>query len=153
MWYRTVTAESLLEKQLAPFDVQKEKMYPELEQMLLKMGKTTDEYFAMNKEQQREIWEMLVTRSDTNLYNEFDDEDTPGFNSMEAVRHSPFHDINNLNIEQRLEFTRHDTTNVTPGKLNENSRGVEQIRGTYQERSRKTEPRIFGNLPSNISLI
>ena len=75
MWYRTVIAQSLLEQQLSPFDIQKEKMYPELEQLLLKMGKTTDEYFAMNKEQQREIWEMLVTRSDTNLYNEFEDED------------------------------------------------------------------------------
>ena len=153
MWYRTVLAETLLEEQLAPLGTPEEDLYPELEELLLKMGKTTEDYFKMNQEQQKEIWNILITGSGSNLYNEYEDEDTPGFNAMEAARHSPYHDLNQMNMEQRLERTRHDTTNVTPGKKNENTNGVELVHGPYQERTRKMEPRIFGNLPSNISLI
>jgi hypothetical protein len=153
MWYRSVLAQIFLDQQIAPFQMSKQDMLPDLEEMLTKMGKTTDEYYRMTKDQQQEIWSMLSSGSGTNLNNGFEDQDTSGFNGMEDARHSTYHDKNMMNMEQRLEDARHEHTDVYPGKLNENIRGVEQIRGTYQERSRKTEPRIFGNLPSNISLI
>ena len=146
MWYRSVLAQILPDKQLIPSQISKENMYPELEEILTKMGKNTDDYYQMTKDQQEEIWNMLVMKSGSNSYNGFEGEDTSGFDAMEAASDSSYQD-------KRLEDARHENTDVYPGKLNENIRGVEQIRGTYQERSRKTEPRIFGNLPSNISLI
>lgn len=153
MWYRSALAQILPDKQLIPSQISKENMYPELEEILTKMGKNTDDYYQMTKDQQEEIWNMLVMKSESNSYDGFEGEDTSGFDAMEAASDSSYQDKSMMNMEQRLEDARHENTDVYPGKLNENIRGVEQIRGTYQERSRKTEPRIFGNLPSNISLI
>jgi hypothetical protein len=58
MWYRSVLAQIFLDQQIAPFQMSKQDMLPDLEEMLTKMGKTTDEYYRMTKDQQQEIWSM-----------------------------------------------------------------------------------------------
>lgn len=167
MWYRVVKAQigGGVIKSVGP-DVdllaQKDipnKLRPELIKILKDLGITDEEYCAMPEQQQKLIWDILVTKNDTNLYNSVNDSDTPGFDATEARRHSPFHNNPTLTtIEEQLEATRHDTVDNEPNNMQQAEKGRGGMflfngNGAPQYASGKGGRLFYDNLPSNQTLV
>ena len=168
MWYRIIKAQigGGVVKSVGPDvdDIPQEdipnQLRPELVKILKDLGITDDEYCAMPIQQQKMIWDILVTKTDTNLYNSVNDSDTPGFDATEARRHSPYHtNPAYTTLEEQLEATRHNTVDNVPNNMQqaEKGRGGMSLlngNGFPQYSSGKGDPSIFmDNLPSNITLV
>ena len=68
-------------------------LYDELAGILEKMGKNLDEYYNMNQEQQKEIWDLLVDRPHRmNMDDNGSFVVSPQSAANEARRHSPYHE-------------------------------------------------------------
>lgn len=131
-------------------------LYDELSGILEKMGKTLDEYYSMNQKQQKEIWDLLVNRPHRmNMDNNGQFIVSPQSASIEARRHSPYHDApENTSIENQLEGSRQQNNNRDPLSMAsiEKSNGFQHFKsgeGYYQALKGKQDPILFGNKPSN----
>ena len=168
MWYRIIKAQigGGVVKSVGPDvdDIPQEdipnQLRPELVKILKDLGITDDEYCSMPIQQQKMIWDILVTKTDTNLYNSVNDSDTPGFDATEARRHSPYHtNPAYTTLEEQLEATRHNTVDNVPNNMQqaEIGRGGMSLlngNGFPQYSSGKGDPSIFmDNLQYNITLV
>ena len=106
MWYRQVIASlpgvqgnsqavgektTKLDSEVKDLNVPPDQLYPELEKMLKDLNFDPEEYESLPDHARKNIWDIIVHKYDTNLYNNFEDSDTPGFDATEARRHSPYH--------------------------------------------------------------
>jgi hypothetical protein len=131
-------------------------LYDELPGILEKMGKTVEEYYQMNKLQQKEIWDLLVYRP-----HRMNQDDTGNFvtspqsASNEARRHSEHHtNPEETSIEDLLEGSRQQNNNRDPESMvsKEKGNGFQHFKsgeGYTQSMTGKQDPRLFGQLPSN----
>ena len=131
-------------------------LYDELAGILDKMGKTLDEYYNMNQEQQKEIWDLLVQRPHRmNMDNNGQFIISPQSASTEARRHSPYHDAPEVTtLEDQLEGSRQQNNNRDPQSMASTEKGnsfqhFKNGEGYYQALKGKQDPILFGNKPSN----
>ena len=131
-------------------------LYDELSGILEKMGKTLDEYYSMNQEQQKEIWDLLVDRPHRmNMDDNGNFIVSPQSAANEARRHSPFHPApEETTIEDQLEGSRQQNNNRDPQSMasREKGQGFQHFKsgeGYYQASKGKQDPILFGNKPSN----
>ena len=131
-------------------------LYDELAGILEKMGKNLDEYYEMNQEQQKEIWDLLVERPHRmNMDNNGQFITSPQSASTEARRHSPFHDNpENTTIENQLDGSRQKNNDRDPQSMTSTEKGnsfqhFKNGEGYYQASKGKQDPILFGNKPSN----
>ena len=131
-------------------------LYDELAGILDKMGKTLDEYYNMNQEQQKEIWDLLVQRPHRmNMDNNGQFIISPQSASIEARRHSPYHDAPEVTtLEDQLEGSRQQNNNRDPQSMASTEKGnsiqhFKKGEGYYQALKGKQDPILFGNKPSN----
>ena len=131
-------------------------LYDELAGILDKMGKTLDEYYNMNQEQQKEIWDLLVQRPHRmNMDNNGQFIISPQSASIEARRHSPYHDAPEVTtLEDQLEGSRQQNNNRDPQSMASTEKGnsfqhFKNGEGYYQALKGKQDPILFGNKPSN----
>jgi hypothetical protein len=131
-------------------------LYDELTGILDKMGKTLDEYYEMNQEQQKEIWNLLVDRPHRmNMDNNGQFIVSPQSASIEARRHSPYHENpENTTLEEQLRGSQQENNNREPQSMasREKGQGFQHFKsgeGYYQASSKKQDPILFGNKPSN----
>lgn len=131
-------------------------LYNELSSILEKMGKTLDEYYHMNQDQQKEIWNLLVDRPHRmNMDDNGNYIVSPQSAANEARRHSPYHDApENTSIEEQLEGSRQQNNNRDPQSMGSTERGnsfqhFKNGEGYYQALKGKQDPILFGNKPSN----
>lgn len=98
------------------------KNYDETNQELLllleQMGQTLEDYYEMSRDQQKELWDILVYRPHHIGGNEtLSDVDTSIFGDQLASEmnrmKSPYHDIDE-SMEEKLEGSRHRNNNVEP---------------------------------------
>jgi hypothetical protein len=68
------------------------------------MGQTLDDYYEMSMEQQKELWELLITRP-----HQVVDQEASKRNRLK----SPYHDAN-ITTEEALEASRDSAINVNP---------------------------------------
>jgi hypothetical protein len=135
-----------------------------LKMILEEMGQTLEEYYEMSVEQQRELWELLIKKphhiggseslTDRDL-NSYGDQ----LSSNSQRRLSPFHDSpENTTIEEQLDGSRHQNSNVTPinKQSSEAGNGVLLQTGIGSPSffaSSKSNPLFTGDLPSARTLI
>jgi len=131
-------------------------LYDELAGILEKMGKNLDEYYEMNQEQQKEIWDLLVERPHRmNMDNNGQFITSPQSASTEARRHSPFHENpENTTIENQLDGSRQKNNDRDPQSMTSTEKGnsfqhFKNGEGYYQASKGKQDPILFGNKPSN----
>ena len=131
-------------------------LYDELAGILEKMGKNLDEYYNMNQEQQKEIWDLLVDRPHRmNMDDNGNFVVSPQAAANEARRHSPYHDApENTSIESQLEGSRQQNNNRDPQSMASTEKGnsfqhFKNGEGYYQASKGKQDPILFGNKPSN----
>ena len=131
-------------------------LYDELAGILEKMGKTLDEYYNMNQEQQKEVWDLLVNRPHRmNMDNNGQFIVSPQSASIEARRHSPYHENpENTTLEEQLRGSQQENNNREPQSMasREKGQGFQHFKsgeGYYQASSKKQDPILFGNKPSN----
>ena len=131
-------------------------LYDELAGILEKMGKTLDEYYHMNQEQQKEIWNLLVERPHRmNMDNNGQFIVSPQSASNEARRHSPYHQApEETSLESQLEGSRQQNNNRDPQSMASTEKGnsfqhFKNGEGYYQALKGKQDPILFGNKPSN----
>ena len=131
-------------------------LYDELSGIIEKMGKSLDEYYSMNQEQQKEIWDLLVDRPHRmNMDDNGNYIVSPQSAANEARRHSPYHDApENTSIEEQLEGSRQQNNNRDPQSMGSTERGnsfqhFKNGEGYYQALKGKQDPILFGNKPSN----
>jgi hypothetical protein len=131
-------------------------LYDELAGILEKMGKTLDEYYHMNQEQQKEVWNLLVDRPHRmNMDNNGQFIVSPQSASIEARRHSPYHDApEETSMENQLEGSRQQNNNRDPQSMASTEKGnsfqhFKSGEGYYQASKGKQDPILFGNKPSN----
>jgi hypothetical protein len=131
-------------------------LYDELAGILEKMGKTLDEYYNMNQEQQKEVWDLLVNRPHRmNMDNNGQFIVSPQSASIEARRHSPYHDSpEETSMENQLEGSRQQNNNRDPQSMSSIEKGnsfqhFNNGEGYYQAIKGKQDPILFGNKPSN----
>lgn len=167
MWYRIVKSQINIgtvgngasDIQILPQNQISNKLRPELVKILKDLNISDEEFCAMPEEAQKSIWDILVTKNDTNLYNSVNDSDTPGFDATEARRHSPHHtNPTETTLEEQLEATRHDTVNNTPNNMLQREKGNGGMfllngAGAAQYASGKGGRLFYDNLPSNITLV
>ena len=171
MWYRKVLAslpgisnssgqaKSILEQEVVGLNATAEQLYPELEKMLKELNFDPKEYEALPDHARRNIWDIIVHKYDTNLYNTFEDSDTPGFDATEARRHSPYHSNPAFtSMEEQLEATRHETVDREPNNMlqaEKGSGGMTMLNGNGvpQYASGKGARMFYDNLPSNQTLV
>jgi hypothetical protein len=171
MWYRKVLASlpgildapvekgNNLDQEIQGLNVQVEQLYPELEKMLKELNFDPKEYESLPAHARKNIWDIIVHKYDTNLYNNFEDSDTPGFDATEARRHSPFHSNPAFtSMEEQLEATRHDTVDREPNNMLQAEKGKGGMtmlngNGVPQYASGKGAPMFYDNLPSNRTLV
>ena len=171
MWYRKVIAglpgiqaakedkTNNLDQEVQDLNVPAEQLYPELEKMLKELNFNPKEYESMPDHARKNIWDIIVHKYDTNLYNNFEDSDTPGFDATEARRHSPYHTNPGFtSMEEQLEATRHDTVDREPNNMLQAEKGNGGMtllngRGAVQYASGKGAPMFYDNLPSNQTLV
>ena len=167
MWYRIVKAQvgGGAVRSVGPDvdDIPQEdipnQLRPELMKILKDLGITDDEYCAMPDQQQKLIWDILVTKNDTNLYNSVNDSDTPGFDATEARRHSPYHPNPSFTtLEEQLEATRHDSVDNVPNNMQQAEKGRGGMylfngNGYPQYASGKGDPIFYDNLPAAQRLV
>lgn len=137
-------------------DKQPAGLYDELTGILKKMNKTLDDYYSMNQDQQKEIWDLLVDRPHRmNMDNNGQFIVSPQSAASEARRHSPYHDApENTTIENQLEGSRQQNNNRDPQSMasREKGNGFQHFKsgeGYYQALKGKQDPILFGNKPSN----
>jgi hypothetical protein len=172
MWYRKVLAslpgiatnsagekQSNLDQEIQGLNVQAEQLYPELEKMLKELNFDPKEYESLPDHARKNIWDIIVHKYDTNLYNDFEDSDTPGFDATEARRHSPYHSNPAFtSMEEQLEATRHDTVDREPNNMLQAEKGNGGMamfngKGVPQYASGKGARMFYDNLPSNQTLV
>ena len=171
MWYRIVKAqlgggaiqnipEVPISENEIPQDLIPNELRPELVKILKDLGISVDQYCNLPDESKKYIWDVLVNKNDTNLYNSVNDSDTPGFDAAEARRHSPYHSNPTMTtMEEQLEATRHNTVDNEPNNMlqAEKGRGGMHLlngNGAPQYATGKGDPSFFmDNLPSNITLV
>jgi hypothetical protein len=131
-------------------------LYDELAGILEKMGKNLDDYYQMNQEQQKEIWDLLVDRPHRmNMDDNGNYIVSPQSAANEARRHSPYHEApENTTIESQLEGSRQQNNNRDPQSMasKEKGNGFQHFKsgeGYYQASKGKQDPILFGNKPSN----
>ena len=130
-------------------------LYDELAGILDKMGKTLDEYYNMNQEQQKEIWDLLVQRPHRMNMDNKQFIISPQSASIEARRHSPYHDAPEVTtLEDQLEGSRQQNNNRDPQSMASTEKGnsfqhFKNGEGYYQALKGKQDPILFGNKPSN----
>ena len=131
-------------------------LYDELAGILEKMGKNLDDYYQMNQEQQKEIWDLLVDRPHRmNMDDNGNYIVSPQSAANEARRHSPYHEApENTTIESQLEGSRQQNNNRDPQSMasKEKGNGFQHFKsgeGYYQALKGKQDPILFGNKPSN----
>jgi len=131
-------------------------LYDELAGILDKMGKTLDQYYNMNQEQQKEIWDLLVQRPHRmNMDNNGQFIISPQSASIEARRHSPYHDAPEVTtLEDQLEGSRQQNNNRDSQSMGSIEKGnsfqhFKNGEGYYQALKGKQDPILFGNKPSN----
>ena len=167
MWYRVVKAQigggaiqkdSISNNGVPQSEIPTE-LRPELIKILGDLGISADQYCNLPAESQKYIWDILVYKNDTNLYNEIEDSDTPGFDANEARRHSPFHQNPSFTtIEEQLEATRHDTVDNVPNNMQQAEKGNGGMylfngNGAPQYASGKGGRLFYDNLPSDRTLV
>lgn len=131
-------------------------LYDELAGILKKMGKTLDDYYKMNPQQQKEVWDLLVDRPHRmNMDDTGNFITSPQSAANEARRHSPYHDApENTTVEEQLEGSRQQNNNRDPQSMasKEKGQGFQHFKsgeGYYQASKGKQDPMLFGNKPSN----
>ena len=131
-------------------------LYDELAGILEKMGKNLDEYYNMNQEQQKEIWDLLVDRPHRmNMDDNGSFVVSPQAAANEARRHSPYHDApEETSMENQLEGSRQQNNNRDPQSMASTEKGnsfqhFKSGEGYYQASKGKQDPILFGNKPSN----
>jgi hypothetical protein len=131
-------------------------LYDELSGILEKMGKNLDDYYQMNQEQQKEIWNLLVDRPHRmNMDDNGNFVVSPQAAANEARRHSPYHEApENTTIEDQLEGSRQQNNNRDPQSMSSTEKGngfqhFKSGEGYYQASKGKQDPILFGNKPSN----
>jgi hypothetical protein len=131
-------------------------LYDELSGILEKMGKNLDEYYSMNQEQQKEIWDLLVDRPHRmTMDNTGNFIKSPQSAANEARRHSPYHENpENTTIEEQLRGSQQENNNRDPQSMasKEKGNGFQHFKsgeGYYQASKGKQDPILFGNKPSN----
>lgn len=91
--------------------------YDEINDDLLKileeMGQTLDDYYEMSMEQQKELWELLITRP-----HQVVDQEASKRNRLK----SPYHDAN-ITTEEALEASRDSAINVDPVNMQSKEAG------------------------------
>lgn len=167
MWYRIVKAQiggGLVRSNdsdinVIPQNEMPDELRPELVKILKDLNITEDQYCAMDDRAKKNIWDILVTKNDTNLYNSVNDSDTPGFDATEARRHSPYHNNPSYTtIEEQLESTRHNTVDNEPNNMLQREKGNGAMSllngaGAAQYASGKGGKLFYDNLPSNQTLV
>jgi hypothetical protein len=120
------------------------------------MGKNLDEYYNMNQEQQKEIWDLLVDRPHRmNMDDNGSFVVSPQAAANEARRHSPYHDApEETSMENQLEGSRQQNNNRDPQSMASTEKGnsfqhFKSGEGYYQASKGKQDPILFGNKPSN----
>jgi len=170
MWYRKVVSfgggvdfsrnESTNEQNagidiVKDIDNQPQGLYDELPGILKKMNKTVDDYYHMTKEQQAEIWELLVKRPHRMNMDNNGQFTGPQSASNEARRHSEHHsNPEETTLENLLDGSRQQNNNVSPADSNAYKKGegflhLKNGEGYTQALSGKQDPKLFGQLPSN----
>ena len=131
-------------------------LYDELAGILEKMGKTLDEYYQMNQEQQKEVWDLLVDRPHRmTMDNNGSFIKSPQSASIEARRHSPFHENPEFTtMEEQLRGSQLENNNRGPQSMASTEKGnsfqhFKSGEGYYQALKGKQDPILFGNKPSN----
>jgi hypothetical protein len=167
MWYRVVKAQigggaiqndSISNNEVPQSEIPTE-LRPELIKILSDLGISPDQYCNLPEESQKYIWDILVYKNDTNLYNEMEDSDTPGFDATEARRHSPYHQNPSFTtLEEQLEATRHDTVDNVPNNMQQAEKGNGGMallngNGAPQYASGKGGRLFYDNLPSDRTLV
>ena len=144
------------------------KNYDELNEalkvILEDMNQTLEDYYEMSADQQKELWEILIKKphhiggsaslsdSDSNSHGD-------QLSSNSQRRLSPFHDSpENTTIEEQLDGSRHQNSNVTPinKQSSEAGNGVLLQTGIGSPSffaSSKSNPLFTGDLPSARTLI
>lgn len=167
MWYRIVKAQfggGAVQAPQGQFDSVNQKelpveLRPELVKILKDLGVSVEQYCNLPDESKKYIWDILVNKDDTNLYNSVNDSDTPGFDAAEARRHSPYHkNPNETTLEEQLEATRHDTVDNEPNNMLQAEKGRGGMfllngSGAAQYASGKGGRLFYDNLPSNQTLV
>jgi hypothetical protein len=171
MWYRKVLASlpgistsadnktNNLDQDIEGLGVGANQLYPELEKMLKEMNFDPKEYESLPDHARKNIWDIIVHKYDTNLYNTFEDSDTPGFDATEARRHSPYHTNPTFtSIEEQLEATRHQSVDREPNNMLQAEKGNGGMsmlngQGVPQYASGKGARMFYDNLPSNQTLV
>ena len=131
-------------------------LYDELAGILNKMDKSIHDYYEMNHEQQKEIWDLLVDRPHRmNMDNNGQFVVSPQSASIEARRHSPYHMPPEFTtLEEQLRGSQQENNNVFPNDSNASKKGegfqhFKNGEGYTQYQSGKQDPKLFGQLPSN----
>ena len=171
MWYRKVLASlpgisssidsnsNNLDKDMQGLNASAEQLYPELEKMLEELNFNSYEYAALPEHARKNIWDIVVHKYDTNLYNPVKDSDTPGLDATEARRHSPYHTNPAFtSMEEQLEATRHQGVDREPNNMlqaEKGSGGMTMLNGNGvpQYASGKGARMFYDNLPSNQTLV
>ena len=171
MWYRKVLASlpgistsadnktNNLDQEVKDLNVSANQLYPELEKMLKELNFDPKEYESLPDHARKNIWDIIVHKYDTNLYNTFEDSDTPGFDATEARRHSPYHTNPTFtSIEEQLEATRHQSVDREPNNMLQAEKGNGGMsmlngQGVPQYASGKGARMFYDNLPSNQTLV
>lgn len=168
MWYRIVKAQlgggivqqSNPDANEVPQETLPVELRPELVKILKDLGISVDQYCNLPDQSKKYIWDVLVYKDDTNLYNSVNDSDSPGLEASEARRHSPFHTNPAFTtLEEQLEATRHNTVDNVPNNMLQAEKGRGGMHllngaGAVQYATGKGDPSFFmDNLPSNITLV
>ena len=140
-----------LKKALTALGQHADYMYPELMELINNLNLNADE-IASDTNKLEALFDILVNRSHSNIPK--DDDHSAGFEAMEARRHSPFHpNPEEESMENKLEATRHQTTNVPTMNDVEKTQGFMSIHGMPQYARGKQSPLMMNTeLPSNRTL-
>jgi hypothetical protein len=154
-YFNQKTSEPEINK-IKDVDNHPEGLYDELPGILEKMGKSLDDYYEMNQEQVKEVWDLLVERPHRmNMDNNGQFIVSPQSASTEARRHSPIHSNPEMTTtEVALEGSRQQNNNRDPQSMASTEKGnsfqhFKNGEGYYQASKGKQDPILFGNKPSN----
>ena len=167
MWYRIVKAQfgggaiqkTSVDGTDVPQSLIPNELRPELVKILKDLGISVDQYCKLPDASKKYIWDILVNKDDTNLYNSVNDSDTPGFDATEARRHSPYHpNPTETTLEEQLNATRHNTVDNEPNNMLQAEKGRGGMflfngAGAAQYASGKGARLFYDNLPSNQTLV
>ena len=135
-----------------------------LKLILEDMNQTLEDYYEMSADQQKELWELLIRKphhigGSASLSDSDSSSHGDQLSSNSQRRLSPFHDSpENTTIEEQLDGSRHQNSNVTPinKQSSEAGNGVLLQTGIGSLSffgSSKSNPLFTGDLPSARTLI